>query len=65
MEISQGLRELKLGLCRNLEGWEVGYRTEVQEGGDICIPMADSCDVWQKSNQCCKAIILQLQINKF
>ena len=47
------------------KGWEVGYRREVQEGGDICIPMADSCDVWQKSNQYCKAIILQLQINKF
>ena len=38
------LRELKQGLCNNLEGWdrEVNAR-EVQEGGDICIPMADSC----------------------
>ena len=33
-----------LVLCDNLEGWggEGGGR-EVQEGGDIGIPMADSC----------------------
>ena len=32
------------GFVINLEGWdgEVHAR-EVQEGGDICIPMADSC----------------------
>ena len=30
-------------LCDNLEGWDgVGGQREVQEGGDICIPMADS-----------------------
>ena len=34
------LRKLKQGLCVNLEGWE---RREVQEGGDICILMTDSC----------------------
>ena len=29
-------------LCDNLEAWDgVGGRREVQEGGDICIPMAD------------------------
>ena len=28
----------------NLGGWDgVGGRKEVQEGGDICIPKADSC----------------------
>ena len=28
----------------NLEGWdEMGGGREVQEGGDICIHMADSC----------------------
>jgi len=38
------LRELKLGLCDNLEGWDgVGGRRAFQEGEDICIPMADSC----------------------
>ena len=37
------LRELKQGLCINLEGWD-GKEDgrEVQEGVDICIPMADS-----------------------
>ena len=35
---------MSLGLCDNLEGWEsVGGGKEVQEGGDMCIPMADSC----------------------
>ena len=32
------------GLCINLEGWDgEGDGREVQRGGDICIPMADSC----------------------
>ena len=31
-------------LCDNLEGWDgEGDGREVQEGGDICIPVADSC----------------------
>ena len=34
---------LGLELCDNLEGWEkVGGGRDVQEGGDICIPMANS-----------------------
>ena len=29
--------------CDNLEGWDgMGVGKEVQEGRDICIPMADS-----------------------
>ena len=37
------LRELKQGLCINVEGWDgTGDGREVQEGGDICIPMTDS-----------------------
>ena len=37
------LRELKLGLCNNLEGWE-GKEDgrETQEGGNICISTAYS-----------------------
>ena len=37
-------RKLKQGLCINLEGWD-GERDgrEFQNGGDICIPMADLC----------------------
>ena len=38
------LRELKQGLCIKLEGWDGEEEgREAQEGGDICIPMADSC----------------------
>ena len=49
------------GLCDNLEGrWK-----EVQGGGDRGTPMAIHFDVWQKPTQYCKAIILQLKINKF
>ena len=30
--------------CDNLEGWSrVGSGREVQEGGDICEPVADPC----------------------
>ena len=43
-EFSLWLRKLKQGLCINLQGWYgAGDRSEVQKGGDICIPMADSC----------------------
>ena len=45
-EFSVSLRELKQGLCINLEGSDgEGYGREGQEGGDICISVADSCDV--------------------
>ena len=38
------LRKLKQELCINLEGWDgEGDGREVQKGGDICIPIADSC----------------------
>ena len=37
-------KKLKQGLCMNLEWWDgEGDGREVQKGGDICIPMADSC----------------------
>ena len=43
-ELLKRSRELKLELCDNLEGWDgVGSGREVQEGGNICIPMIDSC----------------------
>ena len=43
-EFAVWLRKLKQGLCINLDGWS-GERDgrAVQEGGDIRIPMADSC----------------------
>ena len=43
-EFAVWLRKLKEGLCIHLEGWErKGDGREFQKGGDICIPMADSC----------------------
>ena len=34
------VKKFKQGLCINLEGWDgEGDGREVQEGGDICIPM--------------------------
>ena len=43
-EFAVWLRKLKQGLCINLEGWDgEADGREVQKGGDICIPMADSC----------------------
>ena len=43
-EFAVWLSKLKKGLCISLEVWN-GERDgrEVQEGGDICIPMTDSC----------------------
>ena len=38
------LKELKQGIFDNLEAWNgVGDGKKVQEGGDTCKPMADSC----------------------
>ena len=38
------LLKLKRGLCINLDGWDgEGDGREAQKGGDLCIPMADSC----------------------
>ena len=38
------LRKLKQELCDNLEGWDgEGDGREVREGGDMGVPMTDSC----------------------
>ena len=38
------LRKFKQGLYINLERWDgEGDGREIQKGGDICIPMSDSC----------------------
>ena len=43
-EFAVWFRELKLGLCSNLEGWDgEGGGREVQEGGDMGKFKADSC----------------------
>ena len=37
-------QETQTGVCINLEEWDgEGDVREFQQGGDICIPMADSC----------------------
>ena len=42
-EFALWLRKLKQGLCINPEAWDgEGDGREVQKGGGICIPMADS-----------------------
>ena len=47
-------QETQTGLCINLEGWDgVGDEREVQKGGNICIPMADSCQGMAKPLQYC------------
>ena len=43
-EFAVWLRELKQGLFIHLERWDgKGDGREAQKGGDVCIPMADSC----------------------
>ena len=42
-EFAVWLRKFKQGFCINLDGWDgEGDRRQVQKGGVICIPMADS-----------------------
>ena len=37
-------KEIQTGSVINLEEWDgEGDGREIQKGGDICIPMADSC----------------------
>ena len=42
------LRELKQGLCNNLKGWD---GAEVQEGGNMCMPVADLCWYLSENNK--------------
>ena len=51
-EFSVWFRELKLGLCDNLEGWDgEADGREVWEGEDMCVPMADSCWCMTENNK--------------
>ena len=50
-------------LCNNLEGWEVGGRFK-REGTYVYLRLIHVA-VWQKPMQYCKAMILQLKLNKF
>jgi len=43
-EFAVWLRKLRQGLCTNPERWDgEGDGREVPKGGNICIPVADSC----------------------
>ena len=60
-ECTVWLRKLKQGLCINPEGWDgEGHGREVQKGGDICIPMADSLLRFDRKQNSLK----QLSFNK-
>ena len=49
-EFAVWLRELKQGLCDNLEGWDGEADVkEVWEGGDMVVPIADSCWCWTEN----------------
>ena len=51
-EFAVWLRELKQGLCNNLNGWDgEGDGREFQEGGDMSISMADSCWCLAETNK--------------
>ena len=61
-EFAVCVRKLQQGLCINLEGWDgEGDRRKVQDGGGICIPMADSYLGLTEEIKFSKAIILQLK----
>ena len=51
-EFAVWLGKLKQGFCINLERWSgEGDGRKVQKGGDICIPMADSCGGLTENNK--------------
>ena len=53
-------QETQTGALYQPRGWDgEGDGREVQKGGDICIPMADSCWGLTETEKFCKAIILQ------
>ena len=52
-------------LCDDLEGGTgVGGGRENQQGGDICIPMAESCCCTAETNTTRRAIIFQFKKEK-
>ena len=60
-EYAACLRELKRGLCNNLEGWD--REANGREGTWVYLWLI-LVAVWQKATKLCKAIIFQLK-NKF
>ena len=63
MGICRTAQETQMGLCINLKGWDgEGDGGEVQKGGDICIPMADSCCGFAENKK--KNSVKQLSFNE-
>ena len=56
------LRELKLGLCDKLEGWDAIAGRSKREGTYIYL-WQTHVDIWQKPTPYCKAVILEFKIN--
>ena len=51
-EFAVWLRKLIQELCINLEWWDgEGNEREVQNGGDMCMAMADSCGGLTENNK--------------
>ena len=59
-EFTVCLRKLKQGLCINLEGWDAEGDVKVQEGIYVHLWLIH-LEVWQKTEEFCKAIILQFK----
>ena len=65
-EFTVWLRELKQGLCNNMEGWKGREMRRRFKRERTCVYLwLIHADVWQKPTEFCKAIILQLKINKY
>ena len=56
-------QETQTGNLHHLEGWDGAVGREVQEGEDVCVPLADSCWGSTENRKFCKAIIFQWKIN--
>ena len=52
-------RERRSVLCDHLDEWDEGRGWEVQEGGHICIHIADSLCCTAETNTRCKVMTLQ------
>ena len=57
------LKELKQGLCDNLEGWDGKKMREVQELEVMGVPMADSCWCFTGKKKSVKQLSFNSKIN--
>ena len=64
-EFAVWLKELNVGLCNNLKGWDGEVGGSLKREGTYVYLWLVHVDVWQKGTQYCREIILQLKINKF